>query len=267
MPMRCHKLGTRARRFVKLRWATLDWFMAELLILNVGKRQIVVDRALTVGRGANADIRFACDVAMSREHARITPIAGACVVDDLGSTNGTFVNGQQVTSARRLRRGDLLRIGDQEIRVGLARDGCVVCEDPAPISASLGGVDATRPAHVFDLITRLTNDALRAGDPAQAERLSASHLRRLLADAQRRVADPQSIAPAVELALILARALADARWLEYVLELHEESPTQVNEAMLREVLNLARLISNVNLPRIERWVARHESPREIDARE
>lgn len=230
--------------------------MDERLVLDVGKRQIVVDRTLTVGRGENTDIRFARDTALSRAHARFTPTSTGCFLEDLGSTNGTFVNGQQVTSTRRLQRGDLVRIGDQELRVGLARTEAAG-DSHWVSSASNPGMDATRPAHLFELITRLTTDALAAGDSAQAERLATAHLQRFLADARRRDADRNLVTPAARLALTLARSLGDTRWLDYVLELYDELEQPADHALLREVLDVAHALPNSSPLRVETWAVRH----------
>ena len=53
---------------------------------------------------------------MSRRHAEIAVRAGLCLVRDLGSCNGTLLNGHLVRRAR-LRRGDVLLLGETEIRV------------------------------------------------------------------------------------------------------------------------------------------------------
>ena len=70
----------------------------------------------TIGRGSACDFVLAGDDAVSRRHAEIAVRAGLCLVRDLDSCNGTLLNGQSVRRAR-LRRGDLLLIGETEIRV------------------------------------------------------------------------------------------------------------------------------------------------------
>jgi pSer/pThr/pTyr-binding forkhead associated (FHA) protein len=64
----------------------------------------------TVGRATGAD--FIVDAALvSRVHCRLTALGGGELeVQDLGSTNGTFVNGRRVETAR-LASGDTLRVG------------------------------------------------------------------------------------------------------------------------------------------------------------
>jgi hypothetical protein len=66
---------------------------------------------VTVGRGGGCGIVLADDTYVSTTHARLFQQGGECFVEDLGSTNGTFVNGERVTAATRLRRGDQVQFG------------------------------------------------------------------------------------------------------------------------------------------------------------
>jgi S1-C subfamily serine protease len=67
------------------------------------------DKGINIGRGPGNEIQLSNDV-VSRRQTWIGPVAGEIVIKDLGSTNGTFVNDQQVTGDRRLRSGDTIRI-------------------------------------------------------------------------------------------------------------------------------------------------------------
>ncbi|HZO50027.1 MAG TPA: FHA domain-containing protein [Gaiellaceae bacterium] len=80
-------------------------------------RQLTLDEPTTVGRGPGSGLRLDEDEYVSTRHALITPSAEGVWVEDLGSTNGTFVNGAPVTSSRLLTAGDIVRIGDTRLRV------------------------------------------------------------------------------------------------------------------------------------------------------
>ena len=69
-------------------------------------------KSVIVGRGADCDIRLDDNLA-SRQHARLMAATGGQVysVHDLGSTNGTFVNGQIVEDPYALQDGDKIRVG------------------------------------------------------------------------------------------------------------------------------------------------------------
>ncbi len=69
----------------------------------------------TFGRSNGADIRVD-DPFASSAHARIFDRGGFMYVEDMGSTNGTYLNGRQLKTAERLSMGDTIRIGDSEYR-------------------------------------------------------------------------------------------------------------------------------------------------------
>ncbi len=77
---------------------------------NVGQSFEVSDHPKIIGRGAGSDITIA-DESLSRGHAKIQATAKGYVIEDLNSTNGTFVNGQRVSGSVLLRSGDTLRLG------------------------------------------------------------------------------------------------------------------------------------------------------------
>jgi pSer/pThr/pTyr-binding forkhead associated (FHA) protein len=72
--------------------------------------------ALTVGRGGDNDLAIDADEYASARHARFEPRRDGVYVEDVGSTNGTFVNGIRLTGDRRLAPGDLVRIGETDLR-------------------------------------------------------------------------------------------------------------------------------------------------------
>jgi pSer/pThr/pTyr-binding forkhead associated (FHA) protein len=93
---------------------------ARFLVLDGSGRKkgstIDVASPTTLGRDPGSDIRLDDDEFASARHARIEPRSDGVWVEDLGSTNGTFVNGERIT-AERLAPGDVLRVGQTELRL------------------------------------------------------------------------------------------------------------------------------------------------------
>ena len=71
---------------------------------------------LTIGRGNQNDIPIATDEYASARHARFEPRQDGVWVQDLGSTNGTFLNGIRLDRPRRLAQGDVVRVGETDLR-------------------------------------------------------------------------------------------------------------------------------------------------------
>jgi hypothetical protein len=84
--------------------------------LDAGDEVLVDTRPVTVGRGATNDIPLPSDEYASARHARFDPRFDGLYVEDVGSTNGTFVNGIRLTRDRRLSPGDVVRIGETDLR-------------------------------------------------------------------------------------------------------------------------------------------------------
>jgi len=73
---------------------------------------ILLDDELLIGRHADGAGRLADDEEISRSHARISlDRSGFCAIEDLGSTNGTFVNGLRITGPQTLSVGDTIELG------------------------------------------------------------------------------------------------------------------------------------------------------------
>jgi hypothetical protein len=79
-----------------------------------GWRLIVVEppAELTIGRAAGCGISLPEDAFVSNVHARVFERDGDVLVEDLGSTNGTLVNGAPLVGAFQLRKGDRIQVGE-----------------------------------------------------------------------------------------------------------------------------------------------------------
>jgi FHA domain len=85
--------------------------------LEEGGEFLLNSAPVTVGRGGQNDLVLTGDEFASARHARIEVRGDGAWVQDLESTNGTYVNGSRVAGAQRLDHGDVLRVGETDLRV------------------------------------------------------------------------------------------------------------------------------------------------------
>jgi pSer/pThr/pTyr-binding forkhead associated (FHA) protein len=122
-------------------------------------RQIELTGPLVIGRDTSADVVLD-DGQISRRHARLTPSNGGVVVEDLESTNGTFVNHNEVQAPVELRPGDELLVGVTVMQL----------RSPEQIRVQASAVRAVPPA----LATPERHPAyVDSGDPGQPARAGA----------------------------------------------------------------------------------------------
>jgi hypothetical protein len=104
--VRAARSGPRTGRLVVLKSADLQ----------EGEDFELDSAQLTVGRGGQNDISIATDEYASARHARFEPRQDGVWVQDLGSTNGTYLNGARLEHPRRLTQGDVVRVGETDLR-------------------------------------------------------------------------------------------------------------------------------------------------------
>jgi pSer/pThr/pTyr-binding forkhead associated (FHA) protein len=80
-----------------------------------GEFPLKTDKQVVIGRSSELDMVLVEDM-VSRKHAKITVAAGKITIEDLGSTNGTFVNGEKIKQAR-LKEGDRILIGTSILKL------------------------------------------------------------------------------------------------------------------------------------------------------
>jgi pSer/pThr/pTyr-binding forkhead associated (FHA) protein len=83
---------------------------------NVGRCYPLANGEVTFGRQQGNTIVLADDL-VSRNHARIVAERGQAILSDLGSTNGTYLNGELLDAPRRLRPGDCVQVGGVAFQV------------------------------------------------------------------------------------------------------------------------------------------------------
>lgn len=121
---------------------------ASIEIVCDGRTHVVNRASLVAGRGESCEFHVVHPL-VSREHCRIEARAEGVFVFDLGSHNGTWVNGARIDAVRRVRTGDRIRLGSDGAELVLGR-------------AVFGGRD------VGDLATELNAATMDVGDPRAA---------------------------------------------------------------------------------------------------
>ena len=133
---------------------------------------VLIDDELLIGRHADGAGRLADDEEISRSHARISlDRSGFCAIEDLGSTNGTFVNGLRIAGPQTLSVGDTVEVG-----------GTTLVVRELPIAAAERALKAGRPQPTM---------APGSGDPGARAR-SASQETPRIGDAARSARDAPS---------------------------------------------------------------------------
>ena len=85
---------------------------------NASGTEITLGDEFLIGRSADAEGRLGDDPEISRQHAKITRRAGdQLAIEDLGSTNGTYVNGTRITAPQPLKAGDTIQVGKSTLQI------------------------------------------------------------------------------------------------------------------------------------------------------
>jgi len=112
--------------------------MSAVLVVTEGPaagQRFELDSEVVLGReGVSATI--ADDSELSRRHAAVRPAAGGFEIEDLGSRNGTFVNGQKIEGATRLAGGDSIKIGQTVLALEGVAQAAVTAVTPSPVGAA-----------------------------------------------------------------------------------------------------------------------------------
>jgi hypothetical protein len=188
--------------------------------------------SLVIGRTEAADIPLA-DASVSRRHARLFYLDGRWHVEDLGSRNGTHLNGKPVRNPLAIDAGDQIRIGDTVLRVTAIADSRAMPAEPACIEAQTQGevLSFVRPA------AELLNVA--EADPKAGSRL------RLLNEVHRALLTPVSRDDLLR--IVLERAFAILEPEHGAVFLKKEDGTLFRAAERHSVMASAPLLVSSRL--------------------
>lgn len=203
--------------------------------------------------GRSEDCQLSIDDAMvSRRHAalRVTNLSVALV--DLGSRNGVSVNGDKVTSERRLGDGDRISIGKHELLFSIVipdsqRNRGFLARTLGPIeladleAAVAGGkgpsTGMTRVVSSFATLSLLADKTLALGRPEEAERILSVSFGELMKEMDKgAIVDGIVLARFSVYALRLAVDLQKSSWIEWIFEAHGKSKVLIPASLIDELL-------------------------------
>jgi hypothetical protein len=225
--------------------------------------------SLLIGRGAECELVID-DPLVSRMHARILADEEGVKIEDLYSTNGVYLNGERILQARLLHAGDRLFIASHQLTLVEVRT------DPAPAPSTppslipeyldpptrpnLGAEGAlaipiTARADALDLLGNLARRLANDVKAEQAPRMLGPHLDGILRGASAGLVVPDALrAIASEYAIDLAHWTSDARWLNYVVELHTVTKRMMSKTTLAALQRSERWVGALNRTLLEYYV-------------
>jgi predicted component of type VI protein secretion system len=212
---------------------------------------------------------------VSRQHAEVSIAHDTILVRDLGSVNGTLVNGVVVSAPTSVGSGDRIGVGRQEfeVRTGVAPTGnppaglrlvsnvsTVAVQQgqtlppsaPPPDSGSApSSAEQTKSVDALELIGVVADKALSAGRVQHAEDMLRLHLKRVLDGAK----DPRGVTDeSVRLALVYSLRLANAsgagKWVDYAVELAQTRRMALPAATLELLRTAATVVPTFDTERL-----------------
>lgn len=123
-----------------------------------------------IGRATDVEISIP-DTSVSRRHAAVRQVAGRWVVEDLGSGNGTLINGMAISAESPLAHGDVLTLGDTELTFmgGAVASPESTARRPNPLAESGAIVPARRPVSRSELRARPRGSRAGRNEPTPEE--------------------------------------------------------------------------------------------------
>ena len=195
---------------------------------------------LTLGRGPANDLVLDLDD-VSRQHARLTPEGEGWAVEDLGSTNGTLVNGAATRGRTPLRNGDLVKVGRAIFKyIAGGNIEALFHEEIYQLTVRDGLTKVPNKRYLLDFLDREIARASRYGSPLTAVMMDLDHFKRIN-DTHGHLAGDEVLAKlAGGIASSIRREQLFARYggEEFCLVLPELEPRQVEalcEALRRTV--------------------------------
>jgi len=165
----------------------------------------------------------------SRRHAQLVVDGSGASIEDLGTPNGTFVNGQLVRGVRKLADADFIVVGEVALEIGIVpveestAEVTYASQRPPPQrydEVSPNQRLATIPAKAFEVLEATADPFFADNQTGIAEKVLEGWLTLVLSAVKSGAPrEEEGDAAALRQAVRLAAALRSARWVDYVLEL------------------------------------------------
>ncbi len=197
-----------------------------------------------LGRGEMCQV-VVDDGLVSRRHALIVCSEDEARIEDAGSSNGVFVNGEKETS-RVLHDGDIVRLGQQDITFRAVE----LRTSPAAraVAETLHGVDAASArGNPFEVLGKLVDKMLVMGRGEEAERMLETVLKKQLVVARAAEAPDAVTEQAVDYASRLADATGKAEWVDYAFEMYSELGAPLPADVIERLYTTLRRVKGVSL--------------------
>ena len=205
------------------------------------------------------------DPLVSRRHTVVHVGEARAEIEDLGSVNGTWVNGQRVVGSQRLESGDQVSIGRHQLKVfsGFAqpdaeRDALRTTDmSPAETLAEQSADDeeSTHKGDMLSMLGAVADKALNMGRADEAERILSGFLNNLLSGS--RTGNPveaSMAARAAAYAIKLASASGQGRWINFVFELYQSVLRPMPADVIEQLYQVAPRVSGVRLELCDEYV-------------
>ncbi len=221
--------------------------------------------AYEIGRSAHCQVILE-GAKVSRLHARIVVDDRGVSIEDLGSSNGVFVNSKRISRGKAaVEPGDRLLVGDVELELTVGDLPSTVPPDarpsgrptlveslPSPSSgAGSPRTTVTTKAHALELLGSVAERAIGTGDAKRAEMILEGRLSEVLDAAALGRWDARSRELSVEAALLLARSLPAAKWLDFAVDLLAATRTLPSERELGAFENAVTRVTGADARKLQ----------------
>lgn len=229
--------------------------------------------SVLIGRSSSCHIVLD-DGLVSRRHAQFVVSATGVSVEDFGSVNGVFVNGERISGQKQLRDGDRIQIGKQEFVLRSATRSVRV--DAAPerfmaetlhgatiprevLEAERAREELTRRAEALDLLCGVADKVLALGRGDEAEKILGTALTNLAKTGAGGTLSPSTAARAASYAVRIADATGRGRWIDYCFDLYADLGKPLPGELVDQLYAVLRKISGVGVASFRAYLERLRS--------